>query len=175
MKLDDYFYIGYITKTKGLKGEVQIFFEYPKPNELSLKTLFIEIDSKLIPHFINSFKLQNNQTGLFLFENFDSIEKAEKLVRKKIYMSNKEKPKRNKEQFLLTDLKGFTLYAEPYGELGMLTDVRQYPQQYIATFWYKKKEIMLPLNDQFIEQIDLENQRVYASLPNGLIEIYLEE
>ena len=27
MKIEEAFYIGYITKTKGLKGEVQLFFE----------------------------------------------------------------------------------------------------------------------------------------------------
>ena len=89
MKIEDCFYIGYITKTKGLKGEVQIYFEYDDPAELPLDSVFAEINGKLVPFFISSFKLQNNQTGNFYFDDIDTIEKAEALVRKKLYLPNK--------------------------------------------------------------------------------------
>ena len=58
MKIEDCFYIGYITKTKGLKGEVQIFFEYEEPEDLDLKTVFLEISGKLVPYFVSSYKLK---------------------------------------------------------------------------------------------------------------------
>lgn len=174
MKIEDCFYIGYITKTKGLKGEVQIFFEYDTPEDLPLDVLFLAIDGKLVPYFVASEKLQNNQTGLFCFDDIDTIEKAEKIIRKKIYLPNTQKPERDKDEFLITDLVGFALHAEPYGALGNIIDVREYPQQYIATFVYKNKEIMFPLNDDLIEEIDTENQVLHALLPEGLIELYLE-
>ncbi len=175
MKIEDCFYVGYITKTKGLKGEVQVFFDYDTPDELPFKTLFIALDNKLVPHFVSSYKLHQNKTGLFFFDDMDSIEKAEKLVRKKIYLPNDQKPERSPDEFLITDLRGFILHAEPFGELGKIIDVQEYPQQYIATFLYKNKEMMLPLNDDFILEIDMEAQLLDVKLPDGLIELYLGE
>jgi 16S rRNA processing protein RimM len=105
MKIEDCFYIGYITKTKGLKGEVQVFFEYDEPDDLELETLFVEINGKLIPFFVSSYKLQNNQTGYFFFDDIDTIEKAEKLIRKKIYLPNTLKPEVEPGDITYKDLK----------------------------------------------------------------------
>ena len=73
MKIEDCFYIGYITKTKGLKGEVQIFFEFDEPADLLLDSVFAEINGKLVPYFVSSYKLQNNQTGNFYFVEINTI------------------------------------------------------------------------------------------------------
>ncbi|HEY1005517.1 MAG TPA: ribosome maturation factor RimM, partial [Sphingobacteriaceae bacterium] len=125
MKIEDSFYIGYITKTKGLKGEVQVFFEYPDPEALELKSVFVELNGKLVPYFISSFKLQNNQTGYFYFDDIDTIDKAEKLVRKKLYQPNSIRPERDEDEFLITDLKGYIAHDERFGELGEIIEIHE--------------------------------------------------
>ena len=175
MKIEDCFYIGYITKTKGLKGEVQIYFEYDDPAELPLESVFAEINGKLVPFFISSVKLQNNQTGNFYFDDIDTIEKAEALVRKKLYLPNKLKPLRDEDEFLITDLKGFIVHDEAAGELGEIIEIHEYPQQFVAVVPYKFKEIMFPLNDDLIVEIDEENGILKVDLPEGLIDLYLGE
>jgi len=174
MKIEDCFYIGYITKTKGLKGEVQIYFEHEDPSELPLDSVFAEINGKLVPFFISTFKLQNNQTGNFYFDDIDTIEKAEALVRKKLYLPNNLKPEREDDEFLITDLKGFIVHDEKSGELGEIIEIHEYPQQFIAVVPYKFKEIMFPLNDDLIVEIDEENGILKVDLPEGLIDLYLE-
>lgn len=175
MKIEDCFYIGYITKTKGLKGEVQVFFEYDEPEDLNLKTVFLEINGKLIPYFTASYKLNTNQTGYFYFDDIDTIDKAAKLVRKKIYLPNTEKPVRDEDEFLITDLKGFIVHDEHYGELGEIIDIHEFPQQYVAVVPYKSREVMFPLNDDLIVSIDEENGILEVNLPQGLIDVYLNE
>ncbi|HYK76894.1 MAG TPA: ribosome maturation factor RimM [Daejeonella sp.] len=175
MKIEDCFYIGYITKTKGLKGEVQVFFEYDEPEDLPLKTVFLEISGKLIPYFVSSSKLNNNQTGYFYFDDIDTIEKAEKLVRKKIYLPNSQKPERDEDEFLITDLKGFIVHDEHYGELGEIVEIHEFPQQYVAVVPYKSREVMFPLNDDLIVSIDEENGILEVHLPEGLIDVYINE
>ena len=83
MNLADSFYIGYITKTKGLKGEVQVFFEYPAPEDLDLETLFLEFNGKLVPYFTQEIALQANQTANIYLEDVDVIEKAQPWSAKK--------------------------------------------------------------------------------------------
>jgi len=175
MKIEDCFYIGYITKTKGLKGEVQIFFEYEEPEDLDPKTVFLEISGKLVPYFVSSYKLKTNQTGYFFFDDIDTIEKAEKLIRKKVYLPNTKKPERGDDEFSYTDLKGFIAYDERHGELGEITEVHEYPQQFVAVVPYKFREIMFPLNENIIKSIDEEEGIVEVLLPEGLLDVYLGE
>ena len=175
MKIEDCFYIGYITKTKGLKGEVQIYFEFSDYEELEFDSVFIEINGKLVPYFVSSEKLQSNSTGYFYFEDVDTIEKAETLLRKKVYLPNAKMPEREEGDFYYEDLKGFIVRDEKVGELGEITEVLEYPQQFIAVVPYKFREVMFPLNDDIIVSIDEEAGVLEVNLPDGLIDIYINE
>jgi len=173
MTLEESFYIGYITKTKGLKGEVQVYFEFDDYEDLELDSVFIEINKKLIPFFVSTYKLHGNSTGYFYFEDIDVIEKAEKLLKKKLYLPLSRKPEREDDEFYYTDLKGYIAYDEKLGELGEIIEVHEYPQQFIAVVSYKFREIMFPLNDDLIESIDEDESALHVKLPDGLLDVYL--
>lgn len=173
MTLEESFYIGYITKTKGLKGEVQVYFEFEDYEDLELDAVFIEINKKLIPFFAASYKLHSNSTGYFYFEDIDVIEKAEKLVKKKLYLPLSKKPERADDEFYYTDLKGYIAHDEKLGELGEIIEVHEYPQQFIAVVSYKFREIMFPLNDDMIVTIDEDESNIHLRLPDGLLDVYL--
>jgi len=173
MTKDEAFYIGYITKTKGLKGEVQLFFEFEDYDALDLDTLFLEINAKMVPFFVASHKLYDNRTGLFFFEDIEHIDKAQELVKKKVYLPLSKMPERHPDDFTYDDLKGFMVQDEVYGELGEIIAVHEYPQQYVAALLYKEKEILFPLNEEIILDIDDEAQVLYVELPEGLLDIYL--
>jgi len=173
MNIEEAFYIGYVTKTKGLKGEVQIFFEYEEPELLDLDVIFAEINGKLVPFFVSSCKLQNNNTANLYFDDVDHIDKAQPLVRKKIYLPLSKKPERDEDEFFYTDLKGFIAVDETLGPLGEILEVHEYPQQFVATVKYKDAEVMFPLNEDFILEIDDEERVLTVDLPEGLLDIYL--
>ncbi|WP_207533605.1 ribosome maturation factor RimM [Desertivirga arenae] len=175
MKLEECFYIGYVTKTKGLKGEVQVYFEFKDYEELEFDAVFLEVNGKLIPYFVAEEKIQSNSTGYFYFEDIDTIEKAEKLLRKKVYLPNDKMPERKEGDFYYEDLKGFTVIDKSAGELGEITEVLEYPQQFIAVVPYKFREVMFPLNDDIILSIDQESSILEVDLPEGLIDIYVNE
>jgi 16S rRNA processing protein RimM len=78
-------------------------------------------------------------------EDVDTIEKAAMLVKKDIYLPNKVKPKKKKEEFTLKDVKGF-----------------------IAV------DVLFPLNESIIQGIDRVKNIVTVDLPEGLLDIYME-
>ena len=174
MKKEETFYIGYFTKTKGLKGELQLFFEFDRYEDLDLDVVFVEINSKMVPFFVSSHKLYPNKTALFYFDDLDHIDKAQALVKKKAYLPLDKMPVRDEEDFEFTDLKGFMVHDEEAGELGEILEVHEYPQQFVATINHKGKEILFPLNEDFILEIDDEENVLYVELPEGLLDIYLE-
>ncbi len=170
--LKENFYIGYISKTRGLKGEVQLFFEFDDYKALELDVLFLEINNKLVPFFVESLKLHPNSTAYLFLEEIDHIDKAQPLVRKKVYLPNSKKPERSPDDFRLTDLKGYLVYDQIHGALGEITAVHEYPQQYVAAVAYQDNELMFPLNDELIIAIDKENNRLDVNLPDGLVDVY---
>lgn len=175
MDIKDCFYIGYISKTRGLKGEIQLFFEFEDYQELDLDVLFVEIDKKLVPYFVESDNTQSNSTAYLFLEDIDHIDKAQPLVRKKVYLPNNKRPERDPDDFRITDLKGFEVHDYKHGVLGQIIEIHEYPQQHIAVVPYQTKEIMFPLNEDIMDSIDVENKILEVSLPDGLVELYLDK
>ncbi|RWU05448.1 ribosome maturation factor RimM [Pedobacter chitinilyticus] len=173
MTKEESFYIGYITKTKGLKGELQLYFEFEDYQDLDLDVIFLELNGKMVPFFVASHKLYENSTGLFYFDDVDHVDKAQPLVKKKAYLPLSKKPEREDDEFYYTDLKGFIAVDETLGELGEIIEVNEYPQQFVATVNYQNKEILFPLNEDFIVEIDDEENILTLDLPEGLLDIYL--
>ena len=171
--MKDHFKIGTIIKTRGLKGELQLYVDFDGLGTINFTALFIDLAGKLVPYFVQSVKYQKNMAWLFL-EDVDTIEKASKLVKKEVYLSNKLKPKKKKDEFTLKHLKGFIAIDENEGELGEILEIQELPQQFIASVSYKNKEVLFPLNESIIKGIDLEGGEVYVDLPVGLLDIYLE-
>jgi len=175
MKTEDCFRIGTVLKTKGLKGEMQLYIDFEGAEKIKITSLFIDMAGKLVPYFVTSIKfLQKNQAYLNL-EDVDTIEKANMLVKKDLYLLNKQKPKKSKDEFTLKDVKGFIAVDETHGELGEILDVAEYPQQLIATVNYKNKEVLFPLNVDIIKGIDVDGGEIYVALPDGLLDVYLSE
>lgn len=173
MQKEEAFYIGYITKTKGLKGEVQLYFEFEDYQALDLDVVFADMNGKMVPFFVASHKLYPNQTGLFYFDDLDHIDKAQALVKKKIYMPLNKMPERDEDDFTYDDLKGYQVTDETHGELGEIIAINEYPQQFVATVLYKEKEILFPLNEDMIIEIDEDEKTLLVDLPEGLLDLYL--
>lgn len=173
METKDCFYIGYISKTRGLKGEVQLFFEFEDYKELDLDILFVEIDNKLVPYFVESVKIYPNRTAYLFFEDLDHIDKAQAITRKKVFLPNTKLPQREPDDFRITDLKGFEVHDFQYGVLGNITEIHEYPQQHVASLTYKEREILFPLNEDIIDSIDPNQKVLEVTLPEGLVELYI--
>jgi 16S rRNA processing protein RimM len=174
MTTEDCFRVGSILKPKGLKGELHVYVDFDGLDEIKFPTIFVETTGKLVPYFVESIKyLQKNAAYLFL-EDVDTIEKASTLAKKDFYLPNKLKPKKQKAEFTLFDLEGFTAYEVDEGELGVITAVHEYPQQIIAAVNYKGQEILFPLNEVIIKGIDVVKETVLVNLPEGLLDVYLD-
>ena len=170
---EEAFYIGYFTKTKGLKGEIQLYFEFDAYEDLKLDVVFADLNGKMVPFFVSSYKLYPNNVGLFYFDDLDHIDKAQALVKKKVYLPLDKMPERGEDDFTYEDLKGFMVADEIHGELGVILEVNEYPQQFVATVLYKEKEILFPLNEDMIVEVDEDKKTLLVNLPEGLLDLYL--
>lgn len=174
MKSEDTFRIGTLSKTRGLKGELQLYVDFDGLNDIKFDAVFIDIAGKLVPYFVKSVKYPQANVAYINFEEVDTIEKAAKLVKKDIFLPNKLMPEKSEEDFTLFDLEGYIAIDEQHGELGQIIEVAEFPQQVIATVKYEGRDVMFPLNGVTIKGIDMEGGEVYVDLPEGLLDVYLD-
>jgi len=96
MKIEDCFRIGSILKTRGLKGELQLYVDYDNLADIDITAVFIDMAGKLIPYFVESIKYPQKNTAYIYLEDIDTIEKATPLAKKDVYLGNKQKPQKKK-------------------------------------------------------------------------------
>jgi len=165
-------YIGYISRTRGLKGELQFYFEIPNYEDIDWEFIFIEIDKKLVPFFINSIDLQKNKTAFVFLDDVDDIHKAEIFVRKNIFLPEEKIPKKDEDEFDWDDFIGFTVIEAKHKTLGKIIAVEEMPQQHMITVDMAGKDLLFPFSEDWVQQIDIDQQNMYVELPEGLVELY---
>ncbi len=178
MRIDDCYQLGYVTKPHGLHGEVYIFLDVDFPeayNEMeSVFVAYKNAPQTLVPFFIDSLKLSGNK-ALVKFEDADTIEQAEALKSAQLYLPLDTLPKLQEGQFYYHEVIGYTIHDQKAGELGIIREVYAFSAQDTIAMDYKGKEILIPVSDETIQTADHEKQILHVQLPDGLLEIYLEE
>ncbi|MDD3281644.1 MAG: PRC-barrel domain-containing protein, partial [Bacteroidales bacterium] len=76
-------------------------------------------------------------------------------------------------KFYYHEVKGYTIVDEEYGILGVCEDVLVYPHQSIFQIKHPKGEILVPIVDEFILNVDKIHKTINIKTPPGLVDLYL--
>lgn len=171
---DKSYFLGTIRKTYGINGEVVIAFDNnPTEEELKeLESVFIEIDGQRIPFFISEFKKVNIGSAITKLELVNTLDEAKGLVNRRIYADLPGLAPREKNEMDLSDLSGFTLFGIKEGEIGTIVEILIYPENPVMRIMKGGKEILIPINDDLIESINMEQRQIIMSIPEGLISLF---
>jgi 16S rRNA processing protein RimM len=169
----DLFYLGKIIKPIGNKGELSIYLDVDKPEEYAnLESVFVEINGKPVPFFIDSFYLKQKKTATVSFTDVDA-EFAEMMAGSAMYLPIDALPRLKGNKFYYHEILGFTVIDKTHGILGEVNKVLEYPGNHVLEVNCQGKFILIPINDKFILQVDRKKKQLYVEAPEGLIEIYL--
>lgn len=110
----DYFEIGHIDNTHGLKGEMKVrnYSKNPKRFE-ELKNILIDIHGKYEEYKIESVRYQK-EIVLLKLVGVDQIEQAEKLKGLSIFIKREDAPKLEEGQYYIADLIRFKSIRRRY-------------------------------------------------------------
>lgn len=173
MELDDYFEVGYIIKTHGLKGEVGVHLDVANPQDYAdVDGFLLPINGELIPYFIERIRI-NGDKAIVKFEGIDRIEEAQPLVKKTIYMPEDQLDELEEDEFYYHDIIGHNVVDEKLGTLGIVSTVYTQAHQDLLSMTYKEKEVLIPISPEHVHKADHSKKELYVSLPDGLLEIYL--
>ncbi len=174
MKKEDCYFLGYVAKTHGIKGDVSIKLDVDNPYEYSeLESVFLEIQGKLIPFFIDSISIKDKNFAAVKFEGIDNEPQAANLLHTELFLPLSILPPLKGNKFYYHEVIDFEVIDKDFGQVGIIKDVLDYPHQSVLQVMRDTKEILIPITDEIITNVDRTKKIVEVDTPIGLIELYL--
>lgn len=171
MKKQDCFCLGKIIKKYSFKGEVLIKIDGNlSENYFDLKNVLIENEKYLIPFFIKKIKLHKPDIFRVKFEDIDSEELANKILKKDIYLHLSSLPPLSGKKFYFHEVVGFKALNDNK-IIGIIKNINDKSPQ--ATFEIKDNDkiILIPIHDDFIIKINRKEKNIELNLPDGLLDL----
>jgi len=171
-----YVKVGKLNKAFGIKGQMRVVVTKAFESDLrSADVWFIEKGGEVVPYFVDG--LEDAASLLVKFEDIDSPESTKKLSGGAILLragdvTVNEDPE---EDSTLDKLVGFEVHTQEF-LIGEITSIEEYPQQMMAFIRLADADdvIMIPLNPEFIVDIDVQERIVEMDLPEGMVDVQLD-
>lgn len=163
----DFMVAGIVVKTHGTKGDLKIVTDIKvKFTEWA----FLEIREKPVPFYIEQANPAANDEWLIKLLDINTVEQAQFYVGLKVLvLKPKGKRKPSVSEFNLT---GFKLIDINVGEIGEIVATEELPQQTMLVTHYRNQQIMIPMVEAFINDVDADNEIIYLNLPDGFLDLF---
>jgi len=177
MNIEDTFYLGFISKKTGYKGELTGIFDVDHPLKYqNLESVFLLIEGKLVPFFIEKIFFQpNSNQAVIKFKDTGSKKKAEELINCEMYLPLEQLPTLSGNQFYFHEVEGFHVYDIEHGYIGELIRIIDHPGNPVMQIKKGINEILIPANDEFIQEVNRELKKMLVTTPEGLLDIYIND
>jgi 16S rRNA processing protein RimM len=173
--LTQYINIGYTRKAHGLEGELKCSIEERYEEDfLSNERIFIDVKGSKVPYFIAN--IRGKGEIILQLEEVNNRDQAILLQSKGIFLREQDLiPDDERELEVIEEtlqyarVAGYLLKDQTLGDIAVINEVLDMPQQEMAFLSYQNREILIPLNEHLIVSIDDANKIVLMDLPEGLI------
>ena len=171
MKKEDCFYLGTVVGKYSFKGEVLVKTDTDSPETYAtLESIFVETTAGLVPFFIQKCLLHKSSLLRIQFEDVDSDEAANTLLKKKLFLPLALLPPLSGNKFYYHEVIGFKVFdRETF--IGTLLQINDQSAQPLLEIDYKGKNLLIPLHDDFIIKLDRKNKQLTLNLPEGLLDL----
>ena len=171
MKKKQLFHIGTFGKPIGLKGKIKIImhnFEFNKFKSKSLSPYLVD-EANVFWNF-QYLKINNNKlTGKL--EKCNSINCAEKLNGKRIFIDINHLPKNKKNQFYIFDLINCEVKTSKNILLGNIIDIDNFGAgDLIKIKKENNKSFYIPMNEDNIVKVDIKKKLVIVNPIKGILD-----
>ena len=161
--------IAKITNTSGLKGQVKLrplsrySIDYIMTKDLHIG----QIENNLSSLKLES-KVGDGKKMKFKFQGIDSYREAENIVGKTIYIDSEKDDNIN---FIGENVIGFSVETESGKKAGILKDVMWLPANDVYIILKDGKELLVPVLDEFIVSLNMDDKKLIIADVDGLLEI----
>lgn len=165
---------GSITKSDGTEGHVLVKLAPDCDMDVFEDDfLFVEVNGGIVPMRMTDVKRRGDRSATIALGNIATESQAKALVGCKVYGTPDDSEYDDDDDDLdMASLTGYTVIDEAAGEIGVIQDiddsVAANPLLVVST---PEGETLIPAADEFVVDVDDENQVITLRLPDGLLNI----
>jgi 16S rRNA processing protein RimM len=143
-----------------------------KSNLKEASAIFVEeTKGSYIPYFLETAKAKDEEETFIKLEGVNSKEAAARFTAKPVWLldadfrilAGKDAP---------ISLLGYEVITDEDENLGPIEEVIEQPHQVLLRVTLEGNEALIPLHAETLDKIDRVAQKVYVTLPDGLLDIY---
>ena len=169
MENKDYISIGKITNFFGIKGEAKVGFSNEKQITSAKKVLLLDDVSKR-ELTIQKVRFHKN-FAIIKFSEIDDINELLPYKGQRIFISSKEaKQKLEKDEFLIRDLIGCSVFNEQNEKIGEVVDISTNSSTDLLNIKNAIGKIdLVPFVNEFFPIVDIKNKKIIIKPIEGLL------
>ena len=155
--------IAKIIKSNGTDGDILVGLIDIAIEEIdNQEPVFIEFDGLPVPFFIESLQQKGSSRAIMHITGVDNLEDAEEIVGRPVYVDYLEFEDEGE------DFVGWTVFDKER-EVGVVTDIEAIPGNPCLDVSVDGREVLVPLHEDFIINVDEKRRILKLDLPEGLI------
>ena len=169
-------HIGIFGKTHGVGGNIYLHLNVLNPDKKEApKAVYLQSAGTYLPHFITHWESISDKKAIVRLEGFGNREIAMNLTSCNAYCEEAifaecfETIQKPGEEFI-----GLTVSDSSVGEIGMVEEVLNLNSNILLVIKSERGEILIPLADAYIDQIDSKRKTLFMNLPDGLVDLNIQ-
>lgn len=166
--MENYFVIGKIVNTQGIKGEVRVIPTTDDINRFKLlDKVIVDKKNELVTIEIENVRF-HKQFVLLKFKGIDDMTSAEKLKNFELKISSDEAIPCEEDEYYIRDLYGIKVFTEEGEDLGTLEDIIFTGANDVYLVKNQEGQVLIPAIKQCIINVDISEKTMIVRLLEGL-------
>jgi 16S rRNA processing protein RimM len=168
IRAEEVYKIGRLGKSHGVKGEVSFQFDDDIFDRVDADYLVLDIDGILVPFFMEEYRFRNDSVCLVKFCDIDTQQRAQELTGCDVYFP-RALAEEAEDVPSLASLVGFEIVdASNRKAIGTIADI---DDSTVNILFEMENGMLIPANDDLIEDIDAEQRTITMNIPEGLLSL----
>ena len=164
--------IGKLGKPHGVDGEVAFVFTDDAFDQEGCEFLFIKIDGIHIPFHIDGYRFKSAAVAIVKFEGVDCIDDAKRLQGMEVWCDKSFAREEEDEPEPEEALTGYEIRDAKLGHIGTVTGIDAQTENILLLGEDDNGgEVIIPLHDDLIKDIDDGGRVITFDLPDGMIDL----
>ncbi len=163
--------LGQITKTSGYEGAVMVRVERSFIEKIpQMESVFIEIDGRPVPFFISEWSYNGSDILKLRFDDYNTEATVAGFRGCRVYIASEDSNINYSDDF--DELTGYEVSNEAKLPLGNVTEIVVNPGQLLLKIVKPdKKEMLIPLHENLIINLDKKRKKIVMKIPEGLTDL----
>ena len=165
-------HIGKLGKSHGVHGAYKLSI---KDSFIGLlmegKIVYARLDGLDVPLIVSG--IRGDKENIISFKGINTSEKNKPFIGKNLYIETENNSSiSGLNSFDQIDSFNSFIVKDQAGNLiGEIQRIEEYPQQIMAVVSREESQILIPLVEEFITDVDIENKIIWMDLPDGILEL----